>query len=112
VHHIAPMLHWSEMPGHLEADFASYAAHDALIFDGIGNNQTVWFCLMTKNYGRLADHLVRYPGDTRTREELIAMLQERTSRTRGRIKGIFEFETAAPIVQEPMAAHWARRVSG
>lgn len=109
VHHIAPMLHWSEMPGHMEADFANYAAHDALIFDGIGNNQTIWFCLMTKNYGKLADHLVRYPGDTRTRDELIAMLKSRTQGTRGRIKGIFEFETAAPILQEPMAPHWARR---
>ena len=109
VHHIVPMLHWSEMPGHFEANFAEYAKNDALVFDGIGNNQTVWWCLMTKNYGRLADHLVRYPGDERTREELIAMLKLRTRRTDGRIKGIFEFESDAPIIQEPMAPHWAKR---
>ena len=109
VHHIVPMLHWSEMPGHFEANFAEYARHDALVFDGIGNNQTVWWCLMTKNYGRLADHLVRYPGDERSREELIAMLKTRTRRVDGRIKGLFEFERSAPIIQEPMAAHWAKR---
>lgn len=111
VHHVAPMLHWSEMPGHLEDNFATYAANDALIFDGIGNNQTIWWCLMTKNYGKLADHLVRYPGDTRSRDEIIAMLQRRTSETRGRIKGVFEFEGGAPIIQEPMAAHWAKRLA-
>lgn len=109
VHHVVPMLHWSEMPGHFEANFDTYAKHDALVFDGIGNNQTIWWCLMTKNYGRLADHLVRYPGDERTREEIIAMLKLRVRRTQGRAKGIFEFETAAPIIQEPMAPHWAKR---
>lgn len=111
VHHVAPMLHWSEMPGHLEDNFATYAANDALIFDGIGNNQTIWWCLMTKNYGKLADHLVRYPGDTRSRDEIIAMLKRRTSETRGRIKGVFEFEGSTPIIQEPMAAHWAKRLA-
>ena len=83
--------------------------HDAIVFDGLGNNQTVWWCLMTKNYGKLADHLVRYPGDTRTREELIEMLKSRTQRTVGRKKGVFEIEGDAPIIQEPMAAHWAKR---
>jgi len=109
VHHIAPMLHWSEMPGHMEADFANYAANDALIFDGIGNNQSIWWCLMTKNYDRLADHLVRYPGDDRSREQIIEMLKSRVRRTVGRKKGIFEHETDAPILQEPMADHWKKR---
>ncbi len=109
VHHIAPMLHWSEMPGHFEEDFANYAKNDAIVFDGLGNNQTVWWCLMTKNYGKLADHLVRYPGDTRSREELIEMLKSRTQRTVGRKRGIFETEGDAPLIQEPMAAHWAKR---
>lgn len=111
VHHVAPMLHWSEMPGHMEKEFDVYAKHDALIFDGLGNNQSLWWCLMTKNYDKLAQHLVRYPEDERSQDEIIAMLKDRTQRTRGRIKGIFEFETDAPLIQEPMSAHWAKRLS-
>ncbi len=109
VHHIVPMLHWSEMPGHFEANLGEYAKNQALVFDGIGNNQTIWWLLMTKNYSELADHLLAYEGDERTREELIAMLKLRTRRTRGRIRGLLEFETSAPIIQDPMAPHWAQR---
>ncbi|MEZ4240154.1 MAG: fatty acid desaturase [Myxococcota bacterium] len=99
VHHIKPNLHWSEMPAWFEAHRETFAEHDAIVFDGIQNNQQIWWLLMTHNYGKLADHLVDFKG--RTREERIAFLQSRTQRQGMAMRGFLEREPdlrAAPAV--------------
>lgn len=96
VHHIVPSLHWTEMPGWFEDRLDEFGAQDAIVFDGLGNNQTVWWCLMTGNYGRLADHLVDLPGaPPRTRDEKIAWLQSRTQGQRGALPAFFALEPLA-----------------
>ncbi|MCA9490558.1 MAG: hypothetical protein KC621_11570, partial [Myxococcales bacterium] len=59
---------------------------DAIVFDGIQNNQRVWWLLMTGQYGELADKMVDFKG--RSREERIAFLQDRVRRQRGAIKSL------------------------
>jgi fatty acid desaturase len=94
VHHLRPAMHWAEMPKFFEAHWERFAAEDAIVFDGLGNNQTVWWCLMLGRYDKLAEHLVQWPGKERTMAERIAFLQSRTRGQRGRIRGIFE---AGPV---------------
>jgi len=98
VHHIKPSLHWSEMAVEWERTQEEYGRNDAVVFSKMPNNQAVWWCLMTHNYERLADHIVQI-GDQkqRSREELIAWLKSRTQPQRGRIKGIFELEGTTPV---------------
>ncbi|MEE2828910.1 MAG: fatty acid desaturase [Myxococcota bacterium] len=91
VHHIKPALHWTEMPAWYEDRLDEFGREDALVFDGLGNNQVVWWCLMTKNYDRLARHVVDLPGaPVRSHEEKIAWLQSRTRTPIGRRLGILE----------------------
>lgn len=84
VHHLKPTLHWTEMAAWFRDNLEEFGRNDAVVFDGLGNNQTVWWCLMTQQWGRLADHLVDLPGaPVRSREEKIAFLQDRVRRTAG-----------------------------
>ncbi len=84
VHHIKPMMHWSEMAVWFEEHLEEFGQHDAIVFDGLGNNQTVFFCLMRGDYDRLAKHMVRLPGaPARTHEQKIAFLKDRAQRTAG-----------------------------
>lgn len=91
VHHIKPALHWSEMATWYEERVEEFARQDAIVFDGIRNNQKVWWLLMSGQYGVLADHLVNFKG--RTREERIAFLKDRVQRQRGKIRGFVQLET-------------------
>lgn len=89
VHHIKPALHWTEMPDWMMDRLDDFGREDALVFQGLGNNQVVWWCLMKDDYGKLADHLVDLPGaPQRTREQKIAMLQERVRRRSGDVKSL------------------------
>jgi fatty acid desaturase len=90
VHHLKPALHWSEMAEHYERNRDEYARNDAVVFDGIRDNQQVWWLLMTGQYGKLADHLVDFRG--RTREERIAFLKDRVQRRRGEVRPLLALE--------------------
>jgi hypothetical protein len=97
VHHERPALHWSEMPGWFEDHLDKMIARDAVVFDGLTDNQAVWFLLMTKNYDKLARHLVDFKG--RTHEEKIAFLKSRVQRTRGELPSLFGLETLEDVTR-------------
>jgi hypothetical protein len=60
-----------------EKALPEYAAHDAIVFDGVDYFQ-IWLCLMFGRWGTLADRFVRLDGaPPRTREEVIAFLKSR-----------------------------------
>lgn len=86
VHHIKPALHWTEMAQWYDDHREEFARQDAVVFDGVQNNQQVWWLLMTGQYEVLADKMVDFHG--RTREERVAFLKSRVHRQRGRIKSL------------------------
>lgn len=96
VHHLKGNLHWSEMAQYYDDHREEFARQDAIVFDGIGNNQVIWWCLMTQDYDRLAKHVVNFHG--RTHDEMVAFLQGRVRRQRGEIKPMWTFE---PLVAQP-----------
>jgi hypothetical protein len=83
-------MHFTDMAQWYDDHLDEFARQDAVVFDGIRNNQQVWWLLMTGNYGYLADRLVDFKG--RTRDERIAFLKDRVQRQRGPIKGFLERE--------------------
>jgi len=90
IHHLKPGLHWADTVGYFREVVPRLAAEDAIVFDGVGNNQVIWWRLMRQDYGWLADRLVDL-GDRRpTREEKIAFLQDRARRKTSRAKGLSE----------------------
>ncbi|MEZ4316408.1 MAG: fatty acid desaturase [Myxococcota bacterium] len=98
VHHAKPGLHWTEMAKAYEDNIQEYVDNDSIVFDGIADNQQIWFLLMTHNYDKLARHLVNFRN--RTHEEKVALLQERV---RGRIGGLPSF-THIETVEEMRAS--------
>ncbi|HHO53460.1 MAG TPA: fatty acid desaturase [Deltaproteobacteria bacterium] len=103
VHHLKPSLHWSELAQWYDDNRAEFAKNDAIVFDGIQNNQQIWFLLMTRNYRRLAENMVDFCG--RSVEERIAMLKERVHRRRYPIRGLLQRE-------QPHEVQLARRARG
>jgi fatty acid desaturase len=96
VHHIKAGMHWSEMPKYYLDHMEEFKRQDAVVFDGIRDNQHVWFLLMTHNYDKLADCLVDL--NDRTKEEKIAFLKSRVRRTMGPMRGFLQFETAKDVI--------------
>ena len=90
VHHIKPAMHWTEMAQWYADNIEKFAEQDSVVFSGLQDNQAVWWLVVTRQYGTLADHLVDFKG--RTREERIAFLQSRTRPFVGRPMGILELE--------------------
>ncbi|MCK6552267.1 fatty acid desaturase [Myxococcota bacterium] len=79
-HHVAARCHFSEYPAELERNLATYAEHDAVIFEGIDFFQ-VWVYLMLGRYRALARHFVQLPGaPVRSEAEIITFLRSRTER--------------------------------
>jgi len=93
VHHNKPGMHWTEMAKAYEDNIQDYIDKDAVVFDGIADNQAIWFLLMTHNYDKLARHLVNFRD--RTHEEKVDFLKSRVRRTIGEIPRIFQIETPA-----------------
>lgn len=90
LHHLKPGLHWADAVGRFEADLQKYADHDAIVFDGVRNNQQIFWKVMTGDWGFLADRLVDLGGRRPDREDRIAFLQSRVRGRNGRIKGLLE----------------------
>ncbi len=77
LHHVKPRAHWTEHPIEFEKALAEYAAHDAIVFDGVDFFQ-VWFHMMLGRWGYLADRFVQLDGaPVRSRDEVIAFLKSR-----------------------------------
>jgi hypothetical protein len=56
-----------------------YAQNKSIVFDGI-HYLHIWFFLMTKNYDKLADHLVNIKGMFKSRDEAIDLMKVRTQK--------------------------------
>lgn len=95
VHHNKPGMHWTEMAKCYEDNVQDYIDADSVVFDGLADNQAVWFALMTKNYDKLANHLVNF--HDRSHEEKIAFLQKRVRETSGEIPSLWKIESAANV---------------
>lgn len=78
-HHLSATRHWTEHPAELIDNRATYAAHDAVVFEGIDFFQ-VWFILMLKRYDWLAARFVQLGEVDKTQDEIIALLKSRTQR--------------------------------
>ena len=103
IHHLVPGIHWADTVAAFEKRLPQLTENDSIVFDGIRNNQQIWWRLMRGDYGYLADHLVDL-GDRRpSREEKIAFLKERTQRTVGTRKGLFERRERQAMADEPMS---------
>lgn len=95
VHHIKATLHWTEMAKWYQDHLDELGARDALVFDGLGNNQTVWWCLMTQQWDKLASHVVDLPGaPVRDHAAKVAWLQERVRTPIGVPRGVLELAPA------------------
>jgi fatty acid desaturase len=77
LHHLAPRAHWTEHPTLFEKALPEYAAHDAIVFDGVDYFQ-IWLNMMLGRWGFLADRFVHLEGaPARSRDDVIAFLQSR-----------------------------------
>ncbi|AYA38640.1 fatty acid desaturase [Hymenobacter oligotrophus] len=78
-HHLKPALHWTAHPAEFTRTVHEYAAHDAIVFDGI-HYLHLFAWLMLKRYDLMAKHFVnlgdRYASDA----EVIELLKTRTRR--------------------------------
>jgi fatty acid desaturase len=76
-HHIKANRHWTEMPKDLEDNRARYGREDAIVFDGIDFFQVSLY-LFLKRWDKLAGAFVETGERTRSKEQIIALLKERT----------------------------------
>jgi hypothetical protein len=76
-HHARPALHWTEHPVSFQQTIDEYARNKAIVFDGLDFGG-VFLCLMTKNYKKLANHLVNVKAEFESEAEALALLKERT----------------------------------
>jgi len=78
-HHLKPHMHWTDMPQDFEKNLDKYIANKAIVFEGI-DYFVIWFWLMLKRYDILAKHFVNIGNTYQSKEEIIALLKERTKR--------------------------------
>lgn len=95
VHHIVPGLHWAEHPAYVEDHLQEFSDNDAILFDGVRNNQQIWWKLMTGDYAFLAERLVDVGGRRPLLQDKIDFLKSRVRPQRGRRKGLWERREAA-----------------
>lgn len=78
-HHWKPTRHWTEHPQELIDNLGEYAEADSIVFRKL-DYFLVWVNLMLKRYDTLAEHYVPLDDRERSKEEIIALLKERTKR--------------------------------
>ncbi|WP_114781221.1 fatty acid desaturase family protein [Botryobacter ruber] len=77
-HHLQPSLHWTKYPEHFREHLDEFAKNKALVFEGI-HWLHIWLYLMTKNYNKLAAHLVNINNTFASEEEAILLMKARTA---------------------------------
>ncbi|WP_138992791.1 fatty acid desaturase [Larkinella sp. C7] len=75
-HHCRPAMHWSEHPKFFLKTLDQYAAHKAIIFEGLDYGQ-VFGLLLSKQYNRLAKHVVNVNGAFQNEQEIIELMKYR-----------------------------------
>jgi fatty acid desaturase len=95
LHHIKPRAHWTEHPLEFEKALPQYAAHDAIVFEGVDYFE-IWLNMMLGRWDFLANKFVRLEGaPARSNEEVIAFLKSRVQPVAvGRVT-----QLAAPVVE-------------
>ncbi|WP_333820663.1 fatty acid desaturase family protein [Ohtaekwangia sp.] len=88
-HHIKPNLHWTLHPEHLQNNLQAYMDNQALIFEGI-HFLHIWWFLMTKNYSKLAKHVVNVDGVLGTEADIINLMKRRTRKIEQTIYTVVE----------------------
>lgn len=78
-HHVKANRHWTEMPEDFERSIPRYAKEGSIVFQGV-DFFMVWLYLMLGRYDWLANAYVELDGKGRSKEEIIALLKERTKR--------------------------------
>ena len=78
-HHWKPARHWTEHPQELKDNLQQYADADAIIFRKL-DYFAIWVFLMLKRYDKLADHYVVIDERQRSKEDIVALLKDRTRR--------------------------------
>ena len=79
VHHLRPALHYTDIPDEFMKNKDRFAEQKILVFDGI-HYLHIFAWLMTKRYDKLADNIVNINNMFSSREEVIALMKERTKR--------------------------------
>jgi fatty acid desaturase len=77
VHHLRPAMHYTEIPVEFLKYKDNFAEKKTLIFDGI-HYLHIFLWLMTKRYDKLADNVVNINNTFSSKEEVIALMKERT----------------------------------
>jgi hypothetical protein len=75
-HHLAATKHWADHPQDIVMRLPEYIDSEAFIFCGLDFHQ-VFFCLMLRNYSKLAKHLVWLDAKPRSEEYVIDLIKKR-----------------------------------
>jgi fatty acid desaturase len=81
IHHLRPGMHYTDMPAEFLKQKDLFARNKAFVFDGI-HYLHVFFFLLTKRYDKLAENLVNINDTFNSKEEVIALMRERTRQIR------------------------------
>jgi hypothetical protein len=77
LHYIKRRAHWTEHPIEFEKALPEYAAHDAIVVDGV-DYFAIWLNMTFGRWGFLTDKFVHLEGaPVRSRDEVIAFLKSR-----------------------------------
>ena len=93
VHHLRPAMHYTEIPGEFLKLKNEFAEKKTFIFDGI-HYLHIFIYLMTKRYDKLADNLVNINNTFASKEEVIALMKERTKKIE------IKEEEVIPLIKE------------
>ena len=72
-------MHWTDMPQDFEKNLNKYIDNKAIVFEVI-DYFVIWLWLMLKRYDILAKHFVNIGNTYQSKEEIIALLKERTKK--------------------------------